>query len=83
MTTTLQQRHLERPATLVAWVAAPALITCAMAQQLLGVDENTLQAIIAAGGVDLVQRNGSTLLDKASLREFWEIYWELPAYLAA
>jgi hypothetical protein len=84
--TTIQKllnRHVERPATLVSWAAAPALIDRETAQYLIGVDEQILDEIITAGGVDLVERNGDTLIDKATLREFWEIFWELPQYLPA
>jgi hypothetical protein len=84
--TTIQKllnRHVERPATLVSWVAAPALIDRQTAKHLIGVDDEILDEIIAAGGADLVESNGDTLIDKATLREFWEIFWELPQYLPA
>lgn len=68
---------------MVAWVSAPPLVDRQTAAYLLGVDDQVVQQIIDAGGVELVDRADGTLIDKASLREFWEIYWELPDYVPA
>ncbi len=66
-----------RPATLVDWYAAPKLVTVDQSSFLCGVSQVVIQEIIEAGGVELVESDGEILIDKASLREYWEIYWEL------
>ena len=48
---------------------------------LCGVDVETIQQIIDANDVELVDaENSDCLIDRASLREFWEICTELPSY---
>ncbi len=66
-----------RPATLVDWAVSPELVTVDQSAFLLGVDVATMRAIIDAGGVDLVERGEDTLIDLATLRAYWETYWEL------
>lgn len=72
----------QQPAGLVAWATAPKLIDKRTAAYLCGVDVETIQQIIDANGVELVDiENGESLIDRVSLREFWEIYTELPSYM--
>ncbi len=66
-----------RRATLVDWYAAPALVTVDQSSFLCGISTDAVHEIMDTGGVDLVEQDGDVLIDKASLREFWEIYWEL------
>jgi hypothetical protein len=71
----------QQPAGMVAWATAPQLIDRQTAAYLCGVDVETIQQIIDANGVELVDaENGDCLIDRASLREFWEICTELPSY---
>ena len=65
-----------RPASLVDWSTAPQLVPMARAAFLLGLDVAAIDEIVSLGGVDAVDRDGETLIDKASLREFWELYHE-------
>ena len=65
---------VRRPASLVDWSTAPQLVPMARAAFLLGVDRAVIDEIVSLGGVDAVERDGQTLIDKASLREFWELY---------
>ena len=66
----------QRPATLVDWYAAPELVTVDQSSFLCGISLDAIKEIIDTGGVYTVEQGKELLIDKASLREFWEIYWE-------
>lgn len=63
-----------RPASLVDWSMAPAWVDFDHAAFLLGVDAATIEKIVGLGGVDAIERDGKTLVERDGLREFWEIY---------
>ena len=67
----------QRRSTLVDWYAAPELVTVDQSSFLCGLSPDAIQEIMDTGGVDMVEKGEEVLIDKASLREFWEIYWEL------
>jgi hypothetical protein len=64
----------ERPASLVDWSMVSEWITIDLAAFLIGVDAATIDEIIDLAGVDAMERDGETLIDRESLREFWDIY---------
>jgi len=71
-----------RPATLVDWISAPDRLSIAQAAFLVGQSANQIEEWINTGAVDAWDgAAGETLVDKASLREFWEMVWELDEYL--
>jgi len=71
--------NTHRPASLVDWSFSPRLLPVARAAFLLGRDEATIQEIVELGGVDVVEQDGQTLIDRDSLREFWDVYHDLAA----
>ena len=63
-----------RLSTMVDWDGAPDLVSIPVAAFLMGVDAVVINHLIDMAGVDAVDRDGETLIVKASLIEFWEIY---------
>lgn len=74
---------IARPATLVDWAMAPDLLGVAIAARLVGRTEADIWQVIEQGGVETIGDNGAVLIDKRSLREFWEIVCELGDYVPA
>lgn len=73
---------IRRPATLVDWVSYPDRLTFDQAAFLVGQPVEQVAEWANTAAVDAWDGpDGSTLIDKASLREFWEIYWELADYM--
>ena len=60
--------------TTVDWDGAPDLVTVPVAAFLMGVDVHVIDHLIDMAGVDAVDRDGETLVVKATLLEFREIY---------
>ncbi len=60
--------------TMVDWDGAPDLVTVPVAASLMGVDVHVIDHLIDMAGVDAVDRDGETLVVKATLLEFREIY---------
>jgi len=63
-----------RPASLVDWSTAPQWVSVDFAAFLVGVDVERIHEIVMLAGVDAIDRNGETLIDRDSLREFWDLY---------
>lgn len=74
ITTETQNR---RPVSLGDWSTAPEWVDVDLAAFLLDVDVATVDEIIDMAGVDAIERDGETLIDRESLREFWEIYHDV------
>lgn len=62
-----------RPASLVDWSMAPQWVAVDFAAFLVGVAADVVQEWIDQGLVEADERSGVTLVERASLREFWEI----------
>lgn len=70
-----------RPATLVDWISYPERLSIEQAAFLVGQPEDQIEEWIETGAVDSWDdTDGSTQVDKASLREFWELVWEIGDY---
>lgn len=63
-----------RLSTMVDWDGAPDLVSVPVAAFLMGVDVHVIDHLIDMAGVDAVDRDGETLVVKATLLEFREIY---------
>lgn len=71
-----------RPATMVDWLSYPDRLTLNQAAFLVGRPASQIEEWVDTAAVDAWDgSDGETLIDKASLREFWEIYWEINDYL--
>jgi hypothetical protein len=64
---------VQRPASLVDWSMAPAWVAVDNAAFLVGMAAEVVQDWIDQGLVEADDRSGVTLVERASLREFWEI----------
>lgn len=87
MNTLLKVRPMEnlvespRPATLVDWISYPDRLSMEQAAFLVGQPEGQIEEWINTGAVDAWDgADGSPQVDKASLREFWELVWEIDDY---
>lgn len=87
MNTLLKVRPMEnlvkspRPATLVDWISYPDRLSMSQAAFLVGRPVAEIEEWVETAAVDAWDgANGETLVDKASLREFWEMYWEIDDY---
>jgi hypothetical protein len=71
-----------RPATLVDWITYPDRLSVEQAAFLVGRPIAEIDEWINTAAVDAWDgANGATLIDKVSLRELWELLWELNDYL--
>jgi len=71
-----------RPATLVDWLSYPDRLSMSQAAFLVGRPVAQIEEWVNTAAVDAWDAaDGGTLVDKASLREFWEMYWEINDYL--
>jgi hypothetical protein len=68
---------MDRPATLVDWIAAPDWVTLLDAARLTGYNVSTLLGFIESGAVEAMETDGGTLIHTQSLREFTELAYEL------
>ena len=74
--------EVPRPATMVDWLSYPDRLSMSQAAFLVGRPVTQIDEWVTAGAVDAWDgAAGETLVDKASLREFWEMYWEINDYL--
>jgi hypothetical protein len=70
-----------RPATMVDWLSYPDRLSMTQAAFLVGRPVAEIEEWINTGAVDAWDgADGATQVDKASLREFWELVWELDDY---
>ena len=66
-----------RPASLADWLTAPDRLSVDQSAFLVGVDAQLIDDWVNTGAVDAFDApDGSTLIDKASLREFWDLVHE-------
>ena len=73
---------MARPATLVDWLSYPDRLSMSQAAFLVGRPVAQIEEWVNTAAVDAWDAaDGGTLVDKASLREFWEMYWEINDYL--
>jgi hypothetical protein len=71
-----------RPATLVDWISYPDRLRMEQAAFLVGRPVAEIEEWVDTAAVDAWDgAAGETLVDKASLREFWELFWEIDDYL--
>jgi hypothetical protein len=67
---------------MVDWISYPDRLSMKQAAFLVGRPVDEIEEWVNTGAVDAWDGvDGSTLVDKASLREFWELYWEIDDYL--
>ena len=77
MVRTMDDLGFRRPASLADWLTYPDRLSVEQSAFLVGVSTDLVENWIDTGAVDAFDApDGSTLVDKASLREFWDLVHE-------
>lgn len=76
MHTTDTVAQSKRPASLVDWSMSSQWVDVDFAAYLLGVDTSLINELVSLAGVEAVERDGEMLIERDSLREFWDLYHE-------
>jgi hypothetical protein len=68
---------MQQYTTPVAWLASPEWLTLDEATWLSGLDEETLQRLIASGDLEVQENAGAVLIEKLSLSEWLDALLDL------
>lgn len=77
LSSSVSEKDMQKPATLIDWIAAPDWVTVVDAARLTGYHISTLDGLIETGAVEAKESGGKTLIETKTLREFTELAYEL------